>query len=271
MDWLINAFQRPPVAWNDFLDIVITAVAIYELLKAMRGTRAVQMGIGVSLLIAVFYVSRWWHLDTVNWLIRNIFGYVVFAAIVLFQSEIRRTLAHLGRARFFRYLSRSESADELVEDLVVAAAMLASQRTGAIIAIERDIGLRNYIEGGIPLDAMVTYDLLLSIFQTKSPLHDGAVIIQGDRAAAAACFLPLTVNPAVSKDLGTRHRAAIGLTEESDAVAIVVSEETGRISVAQDGKIDRGLTVDSLRARLTGLALQKRKPAERHKERSTFD
>jgi diadenylate cyclase len=271
MNWFVTTFQRPPLAWNDVLDIMIAAVAIYELLKAMRGTRAVQMGIGVGLLIGVFYLSRWWRLDTVNWLIRNIFGYIVFAAIVLFQSEIRRTLAHLGRARFFRYFSRSEAADELVEDLVVASAMLASQRTGAIIAIERDIGLRNYIEGGIPLDAMVTYDLLLSIFQTKSPLHDGAVIIQGDRAAAAACFLPLTVNPAVSKDLGTRHRAAIGLTEESDAVAIVVSEETGRISVAQDGKIDRGLTVDALRARLLGLALQKRKPAERRKERSTFD
>jgi diadenylate cyclase len=271
MNWFVSTFQRPPVAWNDVLDIVIAAVAIYELLKLLRGTRAVQMGIGVGLLVAVFYVSRWWRLDTVNWLIRNIFGYVVFAAIVLFQSEIRRTLAHLGRARFFRYLSRSETANELVEDLVVASAMLASQRTGAIIAIERDIGLRNYIEGGIPLDAMVTYDLLLSIFQTKSPLHDGAVIIQGDRAAAAACFLPLTVNPAVSKDLGTRHRAAIGLTEESDAVAIVVSEETGRISVAQDGKVDRGLTADQLRARLLGLALQKRKPPERRKERATFD
>ncbi len=271
MDWFVNTFQRPPVAWNDLVDILIAAVAIYELLKAMRGTRAVQMGIGVSLLVAVFYVSRWWRFDTVNWLIRNIFGYVVFAAIVLFQSEIRRTLAHLGRARIFRYFSKAETADELVEDLVVASAMLASQRTGAIIAIELDIGLRNYIEGGIPLDATVTYDLLLSIFQTKSPLHDGAVIVQGDRIAAAACFLPLTVNTAVSRELGTRHRAAIGLTEESDAVAIVVSEESGRISVAQNGKIDRGLTVEVLRARLQGLGLQKRKMQDRRNERVKFD
>ncbi len=271
MNWFADTFQRPPVAWTDFLDIVIVALAIYELLKLMRGTRAVQMGIGVGLLVGTFYVSRWWHLDTVNWLIRNMFGYVVFAVIVLFQSEIRRTLANLGRARFFRYLSRAEAADELVEELVQAATMLASQRTGAIVAIERDIGLRNYIEGGIPLDATVTYDLLISIFQTKSPLHDGAVIVQGERIAAAACFLPLTVNPAVSRELGTRHRAAIGLTEETDAVAIVVSEETGRISLAEDGLIERGLDADRLRARLRALALQKRQTVDRRAQRSTFE
>ena len=270
MDYLRTVFQRAPLGWTDVLDILIAAVAIYELLKLMRGTRAVQMGIGVGLLVGLFYLSRWWHLDTVNWLIRNTFGYVVFAAIVLFQSEIRRTLAHLGRARFFRYLSRTESNDELIEELVVAVSMLASLRTGAIIAVERDIGLRNYIEGGIPLDATTTYDLLLSIFQVKSPLHDGAVIIQGDRVAAAACFLPLTVNPAVSKDFGTRHRAAIGLTEETDAAAIVVSEETGRISLAIDGHVERGLDGDTLRARLRTLVPQRRSVAERNAT-GTFD
>jgi diadenylate cyclase len=141
--------------------------------------------------------------------------------------------------------------------------MLASQRTGAIIAIERDIGLRNYIEGGIPLDATTTYDLLQSIFQPRSPLHDGAVIIQGDRIAAAACFLPLTVNPAVSRDLGTRHRAAIGLTEESDAAAVVVSEQTGRISLALDGRMERDLDADRLRERLRTLVPHRRRAAER--------
>lgn len=154
------------------------------------------------------------------------------------------------------------SADELVEEIVAAATILASQRTGAIIAVERHIGLRNYIEGGIPLDATVTSDLMLSIFQTKSPLHDGAVIIQGERAAAAACFLPLSVNPAISKDFGTRHRAAIGLTEESDAVAIVVSEETGRIALALDGHIEVGLDADRLRARLRVLVLRRRQFAD---------
>jgi diadenylate cyclase len=245
------------------LDILIAAVAIYEVLKHLRGTRAVQMGVGVGLLVGIYYLSRWWHLDLVNWLIRNIFGYVVFAAIVLFQSEIRRTLANLGRARFFRFLTRSESNEELVEELVVACSMLASQHTGAIIAIERDIGLRNYIEGGIPLDATTTYDLLMSIFQVKSPLHDGAVIIQANRVAAAACFLPLTVNPAVSRDLGTRHRAAIGLTEESDAAAIVVSEQSGRISLALDGRMERDLDANRLRERLRSLVPHRRRVTER--------
>ena len=206
----------------------------------------------------LFYTSRWGHLETVNFLIRNFAGYIVFAVIVLFQSDIRRALAHLGRAPFFRYFAKPESAEESIEELIVAVSMLSAQRTGAIIAIERQIGLRNYIEGGIPLDAVLTYDLLLSIFQPSSPLHDGAVIVQNDRVAAAACFLPLTVNPRLSKELGSRHRAAIGLTEENDAVAIVVSEETGSISIVVDGQIERGLDADTLRSRLRSLVLQRR-------------
>jgi diadenylate cyclase len=262
IDQLMTFVGRPGFRWADAIDILIAAVVIYELLKLIRGTRAVQMGLGVGVLVGLYYLSEWARFDTVNWLIRNVAGYVVFAAIVLFQTEIRRTLANLGRARFFRFFSRTVSADELVEELVAASTILASQRTGAIIAVERDIGLRNYIEGGIPLDATVTSDLLLSIFQTRSPLHDGAVIIQAERAAAAACFLPLTVNPAISKDFGTRHRAAIGLTEESDAAAIVVSEETGRISVALDGHIEVGLDADHLRARLRSLVPQRRQTSE---------
>ena len=184
---------------------------------------------------------------------------------MLFQSDIRRALAHLGRAPFFRYFAQAESAEETIEELVVAATMLSSQRIGAIIAIERQIGLRNYIEGGIPLDAVLTYDLLVSIFQPASPLHDGAVIVQGDRVAAAACFLPLTVNPKLSKELGSRHRAAIGLTEENDSVAIVVSEETGNISIVSDGQIERGLAADALRARLRALLLQRPPRAARRR------
>src|SRR5204862_4251078 len=154
---------------------------------------------------------------------------------------------------FFRYFERAEHADETIEELVTAATNLAARRTGAIIVLERQIGLRNYIEGGIPLDAMITYDLLSSIFQPGSPLHDGAVIIQGDRIAAAACFLPLSVNPRVSRDLGTRHRAALGLTEENDAIAIVVSEERGVISLAIGGYLERDLSADALRIRLRSL------------------
>src|SRR5213595_597799 len=263
---LTALFRRAPIGWWDLADILVVSILIYEALKLIRGTRAVQMALGGAFLVALFYGSRWGHLETVNWLIRNLFGYVVFGVIVLFQSDIRRALAHLGRAPFFRYFAKPESAEESIEELVVSAGMLSQQRIGAIIAVERQIGLRNYIEGGIPLDARLTYDLILSIFQPSSPLHDGAVIVQDDRVAAAACFLPLTVNPKLSKELGSRHRAAIGLTEENDSVAIVVSEESGSISIAADGQIERGLDADQLRDRLRDLMLQRRVRARRRAE-----
>jgi diadenylate cyclase len=256
MNGILGTFRRPPIGWWDVLDILVVSVLIYEVLKLIRGTRAVQMGLGGGVLVGLFYISQWGRLETVNWLIRNLAGYLVFAVIVLFQADIRRALAHFGRAPFFRYFARAESAEDSVEEMVVASSMLSTQRVGAIIAVERQIGLRNYIEGGIPLDAVLTYDLLLSIFQLASPLHDGAVMVQDDRIAAAACFLPLTVNPKLSKELGSRHRAAIGLTEENDAIAIVVSEESGSISIVSDGQIERGLTPDGLRARLRTLILQ---------------
>jgi diadenylate cyclase len=265
MDWLSELLQRPAISWSDLLDIGLVSILIYELLLLIRGTRAAQMALSGGFIIGLYFLSRWLQLETVNWVIRNLASYVVFAIIVLFQADIRRALAHFGRAPFFRYFERASSADETIEELVVAATSLAARHTGAIIVIERQIGLRNYIEGGIPLDATVTYDLLASIFQHGSPLHDGAVILQNDRIAAAACFLPLSVNPLVSRDLGTRHRAAIGITEENDAVGIVVSEETGIISVVTGGAIERGLTADMLRVRLRALLSGRRRrhrPAE---------
>ena len=252
-DYLQNLLRRPPVGWWDILDILAVSILIYEALKLIRGTRAVQMAVGSLLVLGLFYVSQLAPLQTLNWLIRNALVYVAFAAIVIFQSDIRRALAAFGQAPFFRYFTRQQASDETIEEVVVAATMLAEKKVGGIIALEREIGLRNYIESGIPLDATLTYDLLLTIFKPGSPLHDGAVILQEGRVAAAACFLPLTVNPRLSRELGTRHRAAIGLTEESDAVAVVVSEETGTISVALDGQIERGLTADTLRDRLRHL------------------
>jgi diadenylate cyclase len=252
MNWLEPLLRRPALNVWDLLDILVVAVLVYEVLKLIRGTRAMQMAIGGSVFVLLFYGSRWLHLETVNWLLRNLLSF-----IVLFQTDIRRALAHLGRAPFFRYFAKVESAEESIEELAVASGMLAAQYIGAIIVIERQIGLRNYVEGGIPLDATMTYDLLLSIFQPSSPLHDGAVIVQEDRIAAAACFLPLTVNPRLGKELGSRHRAAIGLTEENDAVAIVVSEETGSISIVADGAIERGLSVDDLRKRLRGMVIRR--------------
>ena len=258
MDSLAELLRRPELSWRDLLDIALVSFLIYELLLLIRGTRAVQMALSGGFLIGVFFLSEWLHLETVNWMIRNLAAYVVIAIIVLFQSDIRRALAHFGRAPFFRYFERATSTDETLEELVTAATTLSARRIGAIMVVERQIGLRNYIEGGIPLDATVTYDLMATIFQPGSPLHDGATIVQGDRVAAAACFLPLSVNPRVSRELGTRHRAAIGLTEESDAVAVVVSEERGQIGLALDGGLERDLTADQLRERLHTLISHRR-------------
>ena len=266
MDWLAELLRRPTVSWWDVLDIALVSFLVYELLLLMRGTRAVQMALSGGFLLGLFFLSRWLQLETVNWVIRNLATYVVFAIIVLFQADIRRALAHFGRAPFFRYFERATSTDETMEELVLAASTMSSRRIGAIVVVERQIGLRNYIEGGIPLDSMVQHDLMVSIFQQSSPLHDGAIIVQGDRIAAAACFLPLSVNPLVSRDLGTRHRAALGLTEENDAIAVVVSEETGAISLVMGGDLERGLSPEALRIRLRALLGSRRRDRIRQTE-----
>lgn len=258
MDRLLALLHRPPITWWDVLDILVVAILIYEALKLIRGTRAVQMAIGSVLVLILFSVSNLFPLQTVNWLIRNALLYVGFAIIVLFQSDIRHALANLGRAPGLRSLGRSERTANTIEEVVTAAEMLAKDKKGAIIVIEREIGLRNYAESGIPLDAAVSYDLLTTIFEPKTRLHDGAVIIQDDRVAAAACFLPLTVNPKLDRDLGTRHRAAIGLTEEGDAVAVVVSEERGEISLATNGILERHLSAQELRQRLQSMVLMRK-------------
>jgi diadenylate cyclase len=258
MGQLATLLNRPQVSAWDVIDILIVSLLIYEALKLIRGTRAMQMAIGSLLVLLLLYISQAFPLRTVGWLIRNVLAYAAFAAIVLFQSDIRRALSHLGRAPFFRAFGRSERTAETMEEVITAAGMLAKARVGAIIAFEREIGLRNYVESGIPIDARVSYDLITTIFQPTTPLHDGAVIISEERIAAASCFLPLTVNPQLDKDLGTRHRAAIGLTEESDALAVVVSEERGEISLARQGRLSRGLTPDDLRSRLRTLLLHRR-------------
>lgn len=257
MAQLAALLDRPGLTWWDVVDILIVAVLIYEALKLIRGTRAIQMASGLLLVLLLFYVSQLFPLQTVSWLIRNVLAYVVIAAIVLFQQDIRRALSQMGSAPFFRYFSRAERAAETIEEVVTAASMLAKGRIGAIIVLEREIGLRNYVESGIPVDAEVSYDLITSIFQPAGPMHDGALIIQEDRIAAAACFLPLTVTSGFDRDLGTRHRAAIGLTEECDALAVVVSEERGEISLAVRGRILRRLTADDLRNRLRQAILKK--------------
>lgn len=263
MTWIDALLARPAVTWWDVLDVAVVSVIVYEILKLIRGTRASQMAVALAAGTALFYASRALGLETTNWLIRNIVGYVVFAAIVLLQTDIRRALVHFGRAPVLRYLTRTEPDEDVIEELVVALETLASKHVGALVVIERRIGLRNHIESGIPLDAKLTYDLLVSIFQPTSPLHDGAVIVQGDRIAAAACFLPLAVNPRVTRELGSRHRAALGVTEENDSVALAVSEETGAISLVLGGAIERPLSPDALRTRLRGLVTKTQHPEKR--------
>ena len=230
------------------LDIFLVAVLIYQVLVMIRGTRAMPMLVGLVVIAALFYLARIGELTTLNWVVSRVLPYVVFALIVVFQSEIRHVLSDVGRRVSF--LRGSAVEGDSYDDLVLAANLFSQHQTGALIVIEREIGLRTYIESGVAMDARLSYDLLATIFRPSAPLHDGAVIIQKDRLAAAACFLPLSMNPVLSTQMGTRHRAGIGITEETDAIAVIVSEETGAISVAVGGKIDRDLTVEQLRARL---------------------
>ena len=236
-------------SWVQILDILIVAFIIYQLLQFIRGTHAVQIAVGAVLLVGFYWVSQLLNLETVNWLLRTFLPYVVFGLIVIFQAEIRKVLAHLGKTPLFGVFTR-ERPEETIDEIVLAATTLASQRIGALVVLEREMGLRAYIETGIGLDALLTYDLLISIFNPKTPLHDGAVVVQGKRIAAAACFLPLTVNPALSRELGSRHRAAIGVTEDTDAVVVVVSEEAGTISLVSGGRIRREFDGPALKAAL---------------------
>ena len=233
------------------LDIVLVAILIYQFLVLVRGTRAAPMLVGVATLGLAFYFARLGDLRTLNWLLSTLLPFVVFALIVVFQSEIRHALANLGSR--ISLMRSSSSVADVYDDIVLAANLFSQNQTGALIVIEREIGLRTYIESGVSLDARLSYDLLATVFRPSAPLHDGAVIVQRDRIAAAACFLPLSMNPVLSTQLGTRHRAAIGITEETDAVAVIISEETGTISMAVAGSIERELTVERLRERLSAL------------------
>jgi diadenylate cyclase len=231
------------------LDILLVALIVYEVLVIIRGTRAAPMLAGLAAVAVAFYLARIGELVTLNWLVSHLLPYVVFALIVVFQSEIRHVLSDVGRRVSF--LRGTPAGGDSYDDIVLAANLFSQHQTGALIVIEREIGLRTYIESGVAMDAKLSYDLLATIFRPSAPLHDGAAIIQKDRLAAAACFLPLSMNPVLSTQMGTRHRAGIGITEETDALAVIVSEETGAISMAVGGKIERDLTAEQLRERLS--------------------
>jgi diadenylate cyclase len=248
MDSILGFFQFTPISIRDLIDVALVAFVIYRFLLLIRGTRGVPMTLGIAMLLLFYWGTRYFRLAAVQWLLSNALTYIVFAIIVLYQNEIRQGLAGIGIIPIFGRQNRRRGKG--FEEITHAAVTLASQKIGALIVVERNIGLKNYIESGIVLDALLAYDLLVTIFNPNTPLHDGAVIVQQHRIAAAGCFLPLTLDPDLSKELGTRHRAAIGITEETDAIAVIVSEETGIISLAIGGKITRGLDGSTLRIEL---------------------
>lgn len=248
-----------PLRIWDLLDILVVAFVIYQVLMLIRGTRAVQLVTGLGLLFAAYIVSRWLGLYTLQWLLSYVGLVVPIALLVLFQPELRRMLEQLGRGSvllvgFTPHGLDREAAIRLVNDVARAARILGSRKIGALIVLERRVGLEDFIETGIRVDALVTVQLLINVFFPNTPLHDGAVIIRGNRLAAAGSLLPLSERPGLIRPLGTRHRAAIGLSEVTDAVAVVVSEETGTISLAVEGRLDRGLTEEELKVRLLALA-----------------
>jgi diadenylate cyclase len=250
---IIGSFDLSLLNPKGLLDFLIVFVIVYQLLKLVRGTRAVPMAFGIAVLGMLYQTARWLELESLQTILRYALEYAPFAIIVLFQSEIRAALTHLGRTLRRPVTLRERAAatqKENFDEIVLAATTLASRKIGALIVFERTVGLQNIIDQGVKMDAMLTYDLIVTIFDPHTPLHDGAVIVRGERIAAAGCFLPLTLNPRLSKDLGTRHRAAIGITEDGDALAVVVSEETGTISFVQAGQITRHLDATRLRETL---------------------
>lgn len=234
------------ITFRDVLDVLLVAVVIYNLLLLIRGTRAVRILYGILLLVGVYYLARVGNLLALETALSAFLTFLPFAIIVLFQDEIRRALAQFGSKPIWG-IGAQQRVESVFNEIVLAATAMSARRIGALIVLERLEGLKNFVDNGIKIDAVVSYDLLLNIFNPHTPLHDGAVIVQGDRIAAASCYLPLTRNPELSKEYGTRHRAALGISEETDAVAVVVSEETGRISVAHQGSLERDLDSNALR------------------------
>lgn len=250
---------------TSILDIAIVAYVLYKLLMLIRGTRAVQLIKGIVILLIASNVSDLVGLNTIQWILEQTWAVIFVALAVIFQPELRRALEQLGRGQFFSTNMSSLATGDvirLIDELTGAIVSCAKTKTGALIILERETGLKDYIETGIRIDAIVSEELLTNIFVKNTPLHDGATIIRGDRVVAAACFLPLTDNPYISVALGTRHRSAIGISEVSDALALVVSEETGVISMARDGKLIRYLDEKQLREILSSTFISTVNPSK---------
>lgn len=254
----LEPYLQFPDIIRHIVDITVVAFVLYQLLLLIRKTRAEQVLKGVVFLFFIYFVTKGLRLNTIAWILENTINFGITAVVIVFHPEIRRALEQIGRGRFFeRSLLLGDDKDRdtqsIVNGIADAVANMSKTRTGALIVVEKQTGINEIIETGVKIDARLTRELLENIFVPNTPLHDGAVVIRGDRIAAAGCFLPLTENPNLSKQLGTRHRAALGITESSDALAIIVSEETGVISMAQNGKLTRYLDMDGLKSVLRSI------------------
>jgi len=242
----------PSLTATTVVEILVLGFLLYQIFRMFQGAQATHFLVWVALLAACYFVAKWAGFATAEWMLANAIPYAVVATVILFQAEIRRGLAKIARNPFRAWLSSFE-ARHFLEDILLAISRLSAQKIGALIVLERETSLRTYTESGIPLEARLSYDLLVTIFQPRAPLHDGAVIVRKDKIIAAACFLPLSVNPIWGTQLGTRHRAAVGITEETDAVAIAVSEETGTISFAVSGSIEMGISLERLSEHMSAI------------------
>ncbi len=245
------------IRYLDIIDICIVAFIIYRIILLIKGTRAVQMLLGLAVILVVYIASRVGDLHTLNWFLSNFLSSIILVIVVIFQNDIRRALMHVGRNPFLGG-NASVHDSAVIDELVKAAMALGNRKIGALIAIERETGINDILESGTAIDARVSSDLIRAIFMPSSPIHDGALVLQQGRLTKAGCFLPLSQGSDLNKDLGTRHRAAIGLTELADAIAIVVSEETGKISVAVNGGMTRNLDATSLK-KVLGRLLEPRR------------
>lgn len=258
---IVAAVLQLNVGWRDIVDIVIMSYVFYRLVLIIRGTRAEQLVKGLMILLLAMVISDQSGLDTIHWVLRQTMTVGLIAIPIVFQPELRRALEHLGRGKIFKstyWNWNTQEFEKMLDELIKAIPVLVKKRIGALIVMERSTGLKEWIDTGISVEGVVSAELLVNIFFPRSPLHDGAVIIQGNQIVAAGCYLPLTEDPNLGKELGTRHRAGIGITEHSDAVAIIVSEETGIISVAHDGVLTRYLDEKKLQAMLMELCSPER-------------
>ncbi|WP_281884130.1 diadenylate cyclase CdaA [Paenibacillus sp. YYML68] len=260
MDWITD------IRILDIIDIIIVSYVIYKLILVVRGTRAVQLLKGILVVVVAWALSSWFKLSTLQWMMNQMFTFGLVGVIIIFQPELRRALEQIGRGKLFSRTATEDDSDinRKINEVLKAVNYMARRKIGALIVFERETGLNDYIESGTALEAHISSELLINIFVPNTPLHDGAVIVRKHQIMAAGCYLPLSENPFISKELGTRHRAAIGMSEVSDALCIIVSEETGQVSVTMNGHILRDVKEDALLSKL----FEELKPKAKLKEKS---